>query len=128
MAENYSGWSVEKLKKERQKIDKAISVAEKRDKKATLIKMAAIARQNGFELHELLSEQGVQNKRKNNGKVKSTQKTSTVRAKVAPKYQNPANRKQTWTGRGRKPLWVNEQLNAGVSLEEMKIMIETDWR
>ena len=27
---------------------------------------------------------------------------------VAPKYKNPANSAQTWTGRGRSPVWVAE--------------------
>ncbi len=33
-------------------------------------------------------------------------KSGAIRAKVAPKYRNPANPEQTWTGRGRSPLWV----------------------
>lgn len=30
----------------------------------------------------------------------------TSGAKVAPKYRNPANASETWTGRGREPLWI----------------------
>lgn len=30
------------------------------------------------------------------------------RASVAPKYRNPQNSAQTWTGRGRSPVWVAE--------------------
>ncbi len=30
------------------------------------------------------------------------------RAKVAPVYRNPDNHDQTWTGRGRAPLWIAE--------------------
>jgi DNA-binding protein H-NS len=39
----------------------------------------------------------------------------------APKYANPADRSQTWTGRGRKPGWVIEALAAGKSLDSMAI-------
>ena len=35
---------------------------------------------------------------------------SRKRNKARPKYQNPDNGNQTWTGRGRKPLWVAEFL------------------
>ena len=28
--------------------------------------------------------------------------------KVAPKYRNPKDPSQTWTGRGRRPLWIVE--------------------
>lgn len=35
-------------------------------------------------------------------------KSGVTRSKVAPKYRNPANSEQTWTGRGRSPLWVRD--------------------
>jgi len=34
----------------------------------------------------------------------------TTRRPARPKYRNPADESQTWTGRGRKPLWVVEFL------------------
>lgn len=34
------------------------------------------------------------------------------------KYQNPKNPEETWTGRGRKPTWLVEALDAGQSLED----------
>ncbi len=34
-------------------------------------------------------------------------------AKVAPKYRNPSNTDQTWTGRGRAPVWAQELRTAG---------------
>ena len=42
-------------------------------------------------------------------------------SKGAPKYANPADASQTWTGRGRKPNWVIEALNSGKSLEDFAI-------
>ncbi|WP_445322487.1 H-NS histone family protein [Roseobacter sp. HKCC-CH-9208] len=42
-------------------------------------------------------------------------------AKVAPRYRNPSNPDQTWTGRGRKPLWVVDALNSGKSLDDLAI-------
>ncbi|MBU3646991.1 MAG: H-NS histone family protein, partial [Limnohabitans sp.] len=33
--------------------------------------------------------------------------------KVAPKYRNPANPEQTWTGRGVSPAWVQSLKAAG---------------
>ncbi len=43
-------------------------------------------------------------------------------AKEAPAaaYRNPANAAETWTGRGRKPRWVIEWLDAGKSLEDLQ--------
>ncbi|WP_407690599.1 H-NS histone family protein [Rhodophyticola porphyridii] len=39
----------------------------------------------------------------------------------APKYRHPDNPSITWTGRGRRPTWINEALAAGKSLEDFEI-------
>lgn len=52
-------------------------------------------------------------------KKKRLYKTGT---KLPPKYRNPENPSQTWTGRGRTPLWVNEALQKGMSLEDLRIV------
>ncbi|HEY1070847.1 MAG TPA: H-NS histone family protein [Thermomonas sp.] len=41
--------------------------------------------------------------------------------KVPPKYRNPANEKDTWTGRGRQPRWVAAEVAKGRKLEEFLI-------
>ncbi len=40
---------------------------------------------------------------------------------VKPKYRNPDNPDETWSGRGRKPEWVKEWIDAGKDLAELKI-------
>lgn len=122
MPQNYPSWSLDKLRKERLKIDKAIKTVEKRDKKATLIKMANIAKQNGFELHELISDlNGV-----SAGNSKSIAKTAKKRGKVSPKFRNPDDHSQEWTGRGRQPLWVKALLGVGHSMDDLKIPAVAD--
>jgi len=45
-----------------------------------------------------------------------------AKAAVAPKYRNPANAAQTWSGRGKRPLWFAEALKKrGVTAESMLI-------
>jgi DNA-binding protein H-NS len=41
--------------------------------------------------------------------------------KVLPKYQNPKNPAQKWSGRGKQPRWVQAQLKAGKKLEHFRI-------
>ena len=41
--------------------------------------------------------------------------------KVQPKNQNPDNKAETWTGKGRKPNWLVAQLENGNRLENMLI-------
>lgn len=44
-----------------------------------------------------------------------------MRKPVKPKYRNPSDMNQTWTGRGRRPRWVDECIESGVSLDDMLI-------
>ncbi|WP_141750791.1 MULTISPECIES: H-NS histone family protein, partial [Stenotrophomonas] len=41
--------------------------------------------------------------------------------KVAPKYRNPANPNETWTGRGRQPKWMAALVQAGKSATDFLI-------
>jgi DNA-binding protein H-NS len=41
--------------------------------------------------------------------------------KVAPKYRNPANRTETWAGRGATPRWLRAYVKEGRKLEEFAI-------
>jgi DNA-binding protein H-NS len=40
--------------------------------------------------------------------------------KVQPRYRNPEETSQQWTGRGRQPKWVKEWLDAGKSIDGLK--------
>ena len=42
-------------------------------------------------------------------------------SKVAPKYRNPHNHDQTWTGRGVKPRWLAALVEQGRRMEEFLI-------
>jgi DNA-binding protein H-NS len=41
--------------------------------------------------------------------------------KVFPKYQNPKNPTETWSGRGRQPRWLTPQLRSGKRLDDFRI-------
>ncbi len=41
--------------------------------------------------------------------------------KVAPKYRNPDNHDETWTGRGLQPRWMRAAMNGGKDLEYFRI-------
>lgn len=60
------------------------------------------AKEFGFSLEEVLVS---------NGKA----------TKGAPRFANPDDASQTWTGRGRKPKWVIAALDAGQSLDDLAI-------
>lgn len=43
------------------------------------------------------------------------------RTQVKPKYRNPENPGQTWSGRGRMALWLREKIEAGRRLEDFLV-------
>jgi DNA-binding protein H-NS len=40
---------------------------------------------------------------------------------VFPKYRNPAEPSETWTGRGKQPRWLTAQLRSGKRLDDFRI-------
>jgi DNA-binding protein H-NS len=44
-----------------------------------------------------------------------------ARGKVAPKYRNPDNTAETWTGRGLKPRWLTAAMKGGKKPEDFLI-------
>jgi DNA-binding protein H-NS len=46
--------------------------------------------------------------------------------KVFPKYQNPKNLTETWSGRGRQPRWLTPQLRSGKKLDDFRIHKSSD--
>ena len=66
------------------------AIAEKRieERSEVKAKLEELAQASGFSVADLFGGRG--------GK----------RGKVAPKYRNPKDPSQTWTGRGRRPLWI----------------------
>jgi DNA-binding protein H-NS len=70
----------------------------------------------GFTLNDLFS--GTPSK-KSAGRDKNEK--SVVRRPVAIKYRDPQNSESTWTGRGMKPRWLRDKLNAGAKIEEFSV-------
>lgn len=52
---------------------------------------------------------------------KAAKQSKLAGKKVPPKYRNPANKSETWTGRGRQPKWVAASLKSGKKLEDLAI-------
>ena len=44
-----------------------------------------------------------------------------TRRPVPPKYRNPADPTQTWSGRGKRPRWFHAALDSGKTAEDMLI-------
>ncbi|MBA4490981.1 H-NS histone family protein [Paracoccus sp. S1E-3] len=97
--------TLKELQELRGKVERAITSYEERKRREAMAAAEAAAREHGFSLNELTG-----------AKVAGRRG-----GKVAPKYANPENAEQTWTGRGRRPQWVQEALASGKSLDDLAI-------
>lgn len=52
---------------------------------------------------------------------KTRGKSKTAGVKVPAKYRHPENSDLAWTGRGRKPKWVEDWLGTGGTMEQIQI-------
>ena len=94
------------LQKEMKAVEKALSTLKDREKKAALAAAEKAAAEHGFSLSELA---GIGTR---GGRAKTVS---------APKFRNPANPDQTWTGRGRRPDWIREAVDKGEDLSKFEI-------
>ncbi len=94
--------SLGELRDLRTKVERAITSYEDRRRKEALTAIETAAREHGFNLAELTG-------------------VKISRSKVAPKYASPDDPSQTWSGRGRKPRWVQEYLDSGKAIDDLLI-------
>lgn len=100
---DFDNMTLKEMRSLREKLDRAINSYQERKRRQALAAVEEAAREHGFNLSELTGAK--------------TRRGGTV----APKYANPDDATQTWTGRGRKPRWVQENLDGGKSLEDLLI-------
>jgi DNA-binding protein H-NS len=98
-----SAMTLEELKKLHKEVTQAINTYEERKRLEALAVLEAKAHEMGFSLAEL------------------TGATAKSKAASIPKYVHPENSAITWTGRGRRPAWITEALDAGRSLDDFLI-------
>lgn len=96
--------SLKELKQLQKDVETAITEFKDRERRKALEEVEAFARERGLtpaDLSDLVSRR--------------------TRKPAAAKYANPENPDQTWTGRGRRPRWIEAALGAGKSLEDMAL-------
>ncbi len=84
-------------------------------------KLAQQAKAEGYTIEELFGTAtgaGTMTAPRSTGRVA---KKARKLGKVPPKYRNPANPEETWTGRGRQPRWLAALTAEGRQVEEFLI-------
>ena len=119
MAINLKGLSARELETLISKAKKRKTALVKRKPAATVRrKLVAQAKADGYTIEELFGTAAAPargRKAATGGKARKAVK------KVAPKYRNPANPKETWTGRGKQPRWLAAQTANGRKVEDFLI-------
>ncbi len=108
MREDLENMSLDELRDLRKNLDRAISSFQDRKRQAAVAAAAEVAKSHGFRLTELLGD-----------KVPRGTARRGAAARSDRLYVNPDNQDETWSGRGRRPRWINAALDAGRTLDDL---------
>lgn len=100
-----SNLSKDELENLRVEVDKALKDYEELRKGQAIMAAEEALQQYGLSLQDIME-------RKSRGRKKVL---------VAPKYSKPGEPQTTWSGRGRRPLWVVDHLRRGGNIEDLEI-------
>jgi DNA-binding protein H-NS len=106
------GALIAKAKEQQNKLSKRTPIATVRGK------ITKFAKAEGYTLEELFGTAGA---RPAKAAAKPGPRAGKKLGKVAPKYRNPANPKETWTGRGKHPRWMAALIAKGKKAEDFLI-------
>ncbi len=96
-----------KIKKQKAALEKKEKELKSKAENKDLIKIVGLIKKAGLTASDIVNAM-----KGTRGRKKSTTSKLAGR-KVAPKYRNPADKTQTWTGRGRMPVWAAELYELG---------------
>ena len=108
MSVNLTSMSRKELTKLKEDVEKELVNVDERERTEALKAAEEAAAKFGFSLDELA-----------NGRKKRGAKGR--RSKSGAKYRNPENPEQTWSGLGRKPQWIHDQIAQGTDLSTLEI-------
>lgn len=95
--------SLSELTELRKDVDRQINDFEKRKRADAMKALQAVAKEHGLSIDEILGN-----------------KASKGKAALPPKFRNPENPDQTWSGRGRQPAWYKAAMESGTSPESLQ--------
>ena len=102
-----SSYSIEQLNALVDQAKRAIADKERNRVQQVRNQMQVLASSVGMSIHDMLILDG------------KKKKVSATVGKI--KFRNPANPEQTWTGRGKRPRWLQQALDQGAKLQDFLI-------
>ena len=101
------------IRKQREMLDKKEQALKSKSHDKVLSKIVELAKEAGLTAADIIKALNSGKPAKAGKAPKTVKKGALAGKKVAPKYRNPANPEQTWTGRGVSPTWVQALKAAG---------------
>lgn len=101
------------IRKQRELLEKKEQALKAKSHDKVLAKIVALAKDAGLTASDITKALSSGKPAKAGKVARGAKKGALAGKKVAPKYRNPANPEQTWTGRGVSPTWVQELKTAG---------------
>lgn len=114
MSVDLKSMTLPQLEKLQKKVEQAIVTAQSRRTKDALAAVEKVSKEYGVSLDELLGAKAPKAKKRG-------PKPGVKRGKAAPKFKNPADAAQTWTGKGRQPTWYRDAIAGGASPDDLLI-------
>jgi DNA-binding protein H-NS len=111
MSTDLSKMSVAELKKLADEATSMISTRHQDEIRAGYEQVESIAAGLGLSVEELVAQ----------GSDLVATRKPTTRKPVEPRYRNPANADETWTGRGKQPRWLAAKVAEGAQLADFLI-------
>ncbi|HSN86521.1 MAG TPA: H-NS histone family protein [Thermoanaerobaculia bacterium] len=103
--------TIEELQALARDIEEEVVARRESERERVLAQMRELAGSLGMTLEDFL--------RLERGRGRAANAAAKVPASSTVKYRHPENPVLTWSGRGKRPLWINEWLAAGHTLEEL---------
>ena len=107
---NLKGMSRKELEKLQTDVEKALAKVSERELKAARNEAAKLVAKLGFSLEDIA-----------NAPTRKPRGTGKPKSKAPARFANPADPKQTWTGKGRQPTWYKDAIAAGNAPECLEI-------
>lgn len=121
MVINVSGLSAKELKSLIAQAEKQQAKVMTRPKAAAMrAKINKYVKDHGYTIEELYGSVSVTSS-ETSKKRTGRKPAKSAGSKVAPKYRNPANPSETWSGRGRQPRWLAALVQKGKEPSEFLI-------
>lgn len=114
MNENITSYSLLQLKQLRARIEKEIAKQESAGKASVLKKLQKLAKEHGLTLDDVLGGTAQVKPKKSVSKAPAVSK-----APLPVKYRHPSKQDLAWSGRGRRPQWVEAWLANGGALDAL---------